>query len=46
MHKEARLPSGNLPEPMGRSALMAFQLRERLCCQHWFLPSLVDQHES
>jgi len=46
MHKEARLPSGNPSEPMRGSALMAFQLRERLCCLHWFLPSLVDQHES
>src|SRR5262249_27508128 len=26
MHKEARLPSGNPPEPMGRSAPMAFQV--------------------
>src|SRR5262249_16631602 len=26
MHKEAWLPSANPPEPMGRSALMAFQL--------------------
>jgi len=26
MHKEARLPSGNPPEPTGGSALMAFQL--------------------
>jgi hypothetical protein len=23
-----------------------FGNRERLCCRHWFLPSLVDQHES
>ena len=26
MHKEARLPSGNPPEPMRGSALVAFQL--------------------
>jgi hypothetical protein len=26
MHQEARLPSGNPPEPMGGSALVAFQL--------------------
>jgi hypothetical protein len=26
MHKEARPPLGNPPEPMGRSALMAVQL--------------------
>jgi hypothetical protein len=46
MDKEARLPSGNPPEPVGGSALVAFQLIERLCCLHWFLPFLVDQQES